>query len=57
MIDFFVHDILDYAVLRGKKQNFSKSIQIFNIKEAIEEVTDILKEKATMKNIDLQLEF
>lgn len=26
LIDFFVHDILDYAVLKGKKQNFTKNI-------------------------------
>ena len=57
MIDFFVHDILDYAVLRSKNQKFKKNIQIFNIKEVIEEVVDILKDKAIMKNIDIQLEF
>ena len=35
-IDFFVHDILDYAVLKGKRSNFAKNIKVFNIKESIE---------------------
>ena len=35
LIDFFVHDILDYAVLKGKNQNFSKRIQIFDIKDSV----------------------
>ena len=57
MIDFFVHDILDYAVLKGKKQNFTKNISIFDIRECIEDVLKILKDKSSMKNIEIQTKF
>ena len=57
LIDFFVHDILDYAVLRGKKQNFTKNIKYFNVEEAINQVLEILNDKAVMKNIQIQSKF
>jgi hypothetical protein len=34
-IDFFVHDILDYAILNKKEKNFQKELTIFDIKEAL----------------------
>ena len=57
LIDFFVHDILDYAVLKGKKQNFSKNIKIFNIRDSIDQVIEILQDKAQMKNIQIDTKF
>lgn len=34
-IDFFVHDLLDYAILQKKKNNFIKDLKVFDVKEAI----------------------
>ena len=57
MIDFFVHDMLDYAILRKKKQNFRKNIQVFDIKESVQQVIEILRDKAEMKEIEMTSHF
>ena len=57
MIDYFVHDILDYAVLKGKEQNFTKREQIFDIKDSVNKVIEIMRDKAEFKNISIQTEF
>lgn len=57
MIDYFVHDILDYTVLKGKKENFTKNIEIFDVKEAIDQVVNMLQDKAEMKQINIKTEF
>lgn len=41
-IDFFVHDILDYSILNKEEKNFSKNFGVFDIREAIQEIIDIL---------------
>lgn len=56
-IDFFLHDILDYAVLKGKQQKFTTNIQIFDVKEAIEQVVDVQLDKANMKKINIEIEY
>ena len=50
-IDFFVHDILDYTLLNKESKNFMKDKKVFNITEAVEEITDILEDKMSLKNI------
>ena len=50
-IDFFVHDILDYTILNNDEHNFTKNLEIFNIKLAIQEILDILDDKVKMKQI------
>jgi hypothetical protein len=50
-IDFFVHDILDYSVLRKDDQNFIKNMAIFDIRNAIEEIIEIKKDKLNLKSI------
>ena len=57
LIDFFVHDILDYALLKGKKQNFMPDIQIFDIEEAVNQVVEVLQDKANMKAIKIIREY
>lgn len=37
-IDYFVHDILDYAVLTNDSQNFIKNNSVFDIREAFNEI-------------------
>lgn len=41
--------MLDYTILSSKKENFIKNIEIFDIKESIEQIIDIMKDKANMK--------
>jgi hypothetical protein len=50
-IDFFVHDILDYTLLNKKDKNFAKDLNLFNIQVAVEEIVNILEDKAALKNI------
>lgn len=57
LIDFFVHDILDYAVLNGKNQNFTKRIQIFDVRDSVDQIIELMKDKAQMKNITIKTEF
>ena len=55
-IEFFIHDMLDYGVLlKGGK--FIKDIKVFRIKETIEEISDILESKITIKRINLVIEY
>ena len=56
-IDFFVHDMLDYAILNNSEKIFMKNIIVSNIKDVIEEVTIILNDKLTMYNITLEVLF
>ena len=55
-IDFFVHDMLDYAILLNSSKVFMKNIIVSNIKDVIQEVTMIMKDKLAMYNIELELE-
>jgi hypothetical protein len=47
--DFFVHDILDYTIITKEGNNFVKNITVFDIKDAINELKDILEDKIRMK--------
>ena len=49
LLSFLVNDILDFAQLRSGK--FRKDVGFFDIKEAIQEVYMILKEKAVFMGI------
>jgi signal transduction histidine kinase len=55
MMSFLVDDLLDFAQLNAGK--FRKVIKLFNLKEAINEVVSIQKEKATMAGIKLLCKF
>ena len=55
MLTFLVNDILDFAQLRSGK--FRKDISYFDIKEAMEEIFLIQKEKADFMGIKVTHEF
>ena len=38
LIDFFVHDILDYTILQTTIENFKKNCEVFDIREALQEI-------------------
>lgn len=46
--------MLDYTILTSKKENFTKNIETFDIKESIEQIIGIMKDKADMKKIEIK---
>ena len=56
-IDFFVHDMLDYTILKNSSKIFMKNIVVSNINDVVNEVTDILIDKLNMMEISLDLQF
>jgi signal transduction histidine kinase len=56
-IDFFVHDILDYTLLNKESKNFMKDSKTFDMPEAIKEITEILADKSSLKNIKVMTHF
>ena len=50
-IDYFVHDILDFSILRKHDEKFTKDVKIFDIREAIKEIMEIQEDKVDMKGI------
>ena len=57
LIDFFVHDILDYSIISNKNENFTKKVEIFDIQESVDQIICIMKDKADMKNINISTKF
>ena len=53
-IDYFVHDMLDYTILNKDEKNFTKTIEKFNIKNAIYEIIEILEDKISMKSLQVE---
>ena len=56
-IDYFVHDMLDYTVLTNDGGNFIKNVTSFDIRVAVEEIYQILEDKAQMKQIDIKMHY
>ena len=54
MMDFFVNDMLDCAVLNSKDKNFVKSFSCFDIRVAIQQIVEMMKEKIEMMNIRMK---
>ena len=44
-IDYFVHDMLDYTILNKEDKNFTKTIDKFDIRSAINEIIEIQEDK------------
>lgn len=53
-IDYFVHDILDYTILNKQEKNFTKNDVVLDVREAINEIMEIMNDKIEMKAIDIQ---
>ncbi len=54
-MSFVIDDLLDFAMLKNDK--FRKEIKQFNLQEVIQEVIEILEEKANMLSIKLTCKF
>jgi hypothetical protein len=50
-IDYFVHDMLDYTFLNKGDKNFMKTIELFDIRNTIDEIIEIQEDKMKMKGI------
>ena len=49
LIDFFVHDMLDFGVLTEKSENFTRTLVPFDIGIALKEIIEIFHEKIATK--------
>ena len=56
-VEFFVNDMLDYAVLQNSKHGFIKQMVCFDIQKAIQEILCILERKILIKNLTVELEY
>ena len=57
IIDFFVHDILDYTILTNDDKNFIKDLSVFDIRDAVNQILVIIEDKAIMKKISMKTKF
>jgi signal transduction histidine kinase len=53
-IDYFVHDILDFSILSKVGGKFTKDLRVQSIQDSIEEIIEILEDKASMKHISIK---
>ena len=56
-IDYFVHDMLDYSILNKNDKNFTKTVEKFDIRKAIDEILEIQQDKIDMKTIVVEKHF
>ena len=56
-IDYFVHDMLDYTILNKEEKNFTKTIDRFDIRTAVNEIIEIQEDKIQMKSIQVDQHF
>ena len=49
--------MLDYSILNKDDKNFTKTVEKFDIREAIEEIVEIQMDKINMKTISVEKHF
>ena len=54
-MNFIIQDLLDFAQIKGDK--FRKNNLVFNIKDAVEKVVSIQRQKAINKDLEFEAEF
>ena len=57
MMNFFVNDLLDCAVLNSRDKNFVKSFSLFDIRIAVRQVVLMMDEKVKMLNVPIEIRF
>ena len=55
LMNFIIQDLLDFAQIKGNK--FRKNNLVFNIKDTVEKVMCIQRQKANDKNLEFKAEF
>lgn len=48
-IDHIVHDMLDFGVLSEKSENFTRTLETFELATVLDEVAEIFHEKLSSK--------
>jgi signal transduction histidine kinase len=56
-IDYFVHDMLDYTILNKEEKNFAKDMTNTDIRITIDEIVEIQRDKAKIKDINIQISY
>ena len=56
-IDYFVHDILDYTIINREGKKFTIDSSVFDVRESIHEILEIMEDKAQMKQITVSSQF
>ena len=56
-VEFFVNDMLDYAVLQNAEHGFIKNMTCFDIRAAVEEILSILARKIKIKKLTIEQQF
>ena len=51
LIDYFVHDMLDYTILSNNVENFMKDNHHFDLLECINQIYEMLEDKINLKLI------
>ena len=46
--------MLDYTILNKEEKNFMKTVDTFDIREAINEIIEIQEDKILMKNLQIE---
>jgi signal transduction histidine kinase len=49
--------MLDYTILNKEEKNFAKTIETFDIRNAVNEIIEILEDKISMKSLQVELHF
>ena len=55
LLDYFVHDMLDYTVLTNSVENFIKDNSSFDIAECINQLYEMLEDKIKLKMIKIEV--
>ena len=56
-IKYFVHDILDFSILRNDGSKFVKDLKVFDVRDTIQEIIEIQEDKAALKDIKVEMVF
>ena len=56
LIDFFVHNMLDYSILLNNDESFTKDNTNFDIHECMKEIYALLVDKVRYKKINLSID-
>ena len=54
-MNFIIQDLLDYSQIKAGK--FRKNFKVINIRDTIQKVMEMQKQKALDKNLDFTVEF
>jgi len=48
-IDYFIHDILDFSILKNGDKSFVPELNLANIRETVTQITEMQEDKINLK--------